>query len=43
MRDLLGYGRHCSGAARIAVSFVLNYEEGGERNILDGDGPWGSR
>lgn len=23
--------------ARIAVSFVLNYEEGGERNILDGD------
>ena len=42
MRDLLGYGRHrplaqWSGAARIAVSFVLNYEEGGERNILDGD------
>ena len=25
------------GAARIAVNFVLNYEEGGERNILDGD------
>jgi peptidoglycan/xylan/chitin deacetylase (PgdA/CDA1 family) len=25
------------GAARIAVSFVLNYEEGGERNVLDGD------
>lgn len=24
--------------ARIAVSFVLNYEEGGERNVLDGDG-----
>jgi hypothetical protein len=21
------------GAARIAVSFVLNYEEGGERNV----------
>jgi hypothetical protein len=25
------------GAARVAVSFVLNYEEGGERNVLDGD------
>jgi allantoinase len=24
-------------AARVAVSFVLNYEEGGERNVLDGD------
>lgn len=24
-------------AAKIAVSFVLNYEEGGERHILDGD------
>ena len=24
--------------ARIAVSFVLNYEEGGERSVLEGDG-----
>ena len=42
MRDLHGYGRRrplaqWPGAARIAVNFVLNYEEGGERNILDGD------
>ncbi len=42
MRDLQGYGRRrplaqWPGAARIALSFVLNYEEGGERNVLDGD------
>jgi hypothetical protein len=42
MRDLHGYGQRrplaaWPGAARIAVSFVLNYEEGGERNVLDGD------
>ena len=41
-RDLVGYGRcrpHAGwpGAARIAVSFVLNYEEGGERSVVDGD------
>lgn len=41
-RDLKGYGAHpphphWPGDARIAVSFVLNVEEGGERNILDGD------
>ena len=41
-RDLVGYGRrrpHAAwpGNARVAVSFVLNYEEGGERNVLDGD------
>lgn len=41
-RDLVGYGRHrphagWPGAARVAVSFVLNYEEGGERNVMDGD------
>ncbi len=40
-RDLVGYGRHrphagWPGAARVAVSFVLNYEEGGERNVMDG-------
>jgi allantoinase len=41
-RDLAGYGRRRPQAAwpanaRVAVSFVLNYEEGGERNVLDGD------
>ncbi|MEO8102978.1 MAG: allantoinase, partial [Betaproteobacteria bacterium] len=34
-RDLIGYGRYppaadWPGQARIAVQFVLNYEEGGE-------------
>jgi hypothetical protein len=38
-----GFGEHghdpkWPNGARIAVSFVLNYEEGGERNPLDGDG-----
>jgi putative urate catabolism protein len=41
-RDMIGYGAtpphpHWPGEARIALSFVLNYEEGGERNILHGD------
>jgi len=41
-RDLIGYGRQPPQAdwpagARIAVQFVLNYEEGGESNILHGD------
>jgi OHCU decarboxylase len=41
-RDLVGYGRdrpHAQwpGGARIAVQFVVNYEEGGENNILHGD------
>jgi putative urate catabolism protein len=41
-RDLAGYGRHAPdpkwpGGARIAVQFVINYEEGGESSILDGD------
>lgn len=41
-RDLKGYGRnpphpHWPGDARIAVQFVVNYEEGGENNILHGD------
>lgn len=26
------------GNAKIAVSFVINYEEGGERSVLSGDG-----
>ncbi|MBL8541715.1 MAG: polysaccharide deacetylase family protein, partial [Betaproteobacteria bacterium] len=41
-RDLIGYGRHVPhanwpGQARIAVQFVLNYEEGGENCVLHGD------
>ena len=41
-RDMIGYGRNppkadWPGGARIAVQFVLNYEEGGENNILHGD------
>ena len=42
-RDLIGYGRHpphadWPGGARIAIQMVLNYEEGGERSFLHGDG-----
>ena len=41
-RDLVGYGRnppHAAwpGDARVAVQFVLNYEEGGENCVLHGD------
>ena len=41
-RDLIGYGRnpphaHWPDGARIAVQFVLNFEEGAENNVLDGD------
>ena len=41
-RDLRGYGRtpphaRWPGQARIAVQFVLNYEEGGENCVLHGD------
>lgn len=41
-RDMAGYGRHppqadWPGQARIAVQFVLNYEEGGESSVLHGD------
>lgn len=41
-RDLVGYGRHTPdpkwpGGANVAVQFVVNYEEGGESCILDGD------
>jgi putative urate catabolism protein len=41
-RDLAGYGRtppdpRWPGGARVAVQFVLNYEEGGENNVLHGD------
>ncbi len=42
-RDLTGYARTVPdaawpGKARIALQFVLNYEEGGENCILHGDG-----
>ncbi len=41
-RDLIGYGQHVPharwpGGARIALQFVLNYEEGGENSVLHGD------
>jgi allantoinase len=41
-RDLKGYGptpphAHWPGGARVAVQFVLNYEEGGENCVLHGD------
>jgi allantoinase len=41
-RDLVGYGRalpdpQWPGRAQIAVQFVLNYEEGAENCVLDGD------
>lgn len=41
-RDLIGYGAHPPQAnwpnrARIALQFVLNYEEGGENCVLHGD------
>jgi allantoinase len=42
-RDFLGYGPtpphpRWPGGARIALNFVMNYEEGSEYNIADGDG-----
>jgi allantoinase len=41
-RDLKGHGRNppqarWPGNARVAVQFVLNYEEGGENSVLHGD------
>ena len=41
-RDMAGYGRNVPqanwpGGAKIAVQIVLNYEEGGENNVLHGD------
>ena len=41
-RDLIGYGKnppHAAwpGKARVAVQFVLNYEEGAENSVLHGD------
>jgi peptidoglycan/xylan/chitin deacetylase (PgdA/CDA1 family) len=41
-RDLIGYGRDSFDpqwpkGAKVAVSFVINYEEGAERSLLEGD------
>lgn len=41
-RDFIGYGKRCPQVvwpqqARLALNFVLNYEEGAEQNVLDGD------
>ncbi len=41
-RDMVGYGAsppvvRWPGDARVAVQFVINYEEGGENNVLHGD------
>ena len=41
-RDLKGYGKtppnpNWPGGARVAIQFVLNYEEGGENSVLHGD------
>lgn len=41
-RDLVGYGRvrpqfKWPNGGKVAVSFVLNYEEGSEKSVLDGD------
>src|SRR5476649_1415170 len=42
MRDLKGYGRtppnpNWPGGARVAVSFVINFEEGAELSLSSGD------
>jgi putative urate catabolism protein len=41
-RDMVGYGANppqakWPGGARLALNFVLNYEEGGENSVLHGD------
>ncbi len=41
-RDMIGYGRNppdprWPGGKKVCVQFVVNYEEGGENNILHGD------
>ena len=42
-RDLIGYGANppnpnWPGQARLALNFVLNFEEGSEPSVPDGDG-----
>ena len=41
-RDVVGYGKrpvvpHWPNKAKVALNFVINYEEGGERCVLHGD------
>lgn len=41
-RDLMGYGAHAPvpkwpKGAKVALNFVINYEEGGEKCLLHGD------
>ena len=41
-RDLVGYGgtppqAHWPGGARLALQFVINFEEGAENSVLHGD------
>ena len=41
-RDMIGYGARpphprWPDHARLALQFVINYEEGGENNVLHGD------
>jgi putative urate catabolism protein len=41
-RDFIGYGEtppdpHWPDQAKLALQFVVNYEEGGEQSVLDGD------
>lgn len=43
IRNFIGYGSQSPSfkwpyEAKVAISFVINYEEGGERSIQDGDG-----
>ena len=42
IRDLVGYGGawpdfHWPNGSRLAVSVVINFEEGAERQVLEGD------
>jgi len=42
-RDLIGYGANPPdpkwlGGARVAINFVMNYEEGSEPSVQDGEG-----
>ena len=42
-RDMLGYGPSAVAVkwpkgAKVALNFVINYEEGGEQCVLHGDG-----
>lgn len=42
-RDLIGYGEKSfnpkwPNGAKVAISFVINYEEGAEQTVMNGDG-----